>query len=84
MEHIEAIRRAANGNIYTDTSRIASSRNCIIEFAVSVIGSEKIFFGTDTYSAAFQRGRIELAGIGRADKINILRENALREFPKLK
>ncbi len=84
LEHIEAVRRAANGNIYTDTSGIASSRNNIIEYAVSVIGSEKIFFGTDTYSAAFQRGRIELAGISRADKINILRENALREFPKLK
>lgn len=81
--HVEAIRQAKHGNIYTDTSGRASSENNVLEFAVEQIGSERIFFGTDTYASAFQRGRIEYARISEQDKKNILRENALRVFPKL-
>lgn len=82
MAHIQAIKEAKNGNIYTDTSGGASAYNNIVEYAVEQIGSEKIFFGTDTYSFAFQFGRIALSDISQTDKENILYKNAMREFPK--
>ena len=77
LEHIEAISKAKYGNIYTDTSGIASSKNNVIEYAVEHIGADKIFFGTDTYSVAFQRGRIEFANISEEDKRKILFENVI-------
>lgn len=80
VEHIEAVYLAKNHNIFVDTSGIASSKNNIIEYAVSRIGSKNIFFGTDSYSAAFQRGRIEFSGISELDKENIFINNAMREF----
>lgn len=79
-EHIEAIKHAKHGNIFTDTSGIASSNNNIIEYAVKTVGSEKIFFGTDSYSCAFQLGRIKYARISWTDKQNILYKNALKHF----
>lgn len=82
MEHIEAVANAKNGNIYVDTSAGGASVNSIIEYAVSSIGSEKILFGTDTYSCAYSYPRIALADIPFADKENILWKNALRLFPK--
>ena len=82
MSQIEVIEKARYGNIYTDTSGGASAYNNIIEYAVERIGSEKIFFGTDTYSYAFQFGRIALSGLCTEDKENILWKNALREFPR--
>lgn len=80
LDHINAIKNAKNGNIYTDTSGVASSNNNIIEYAVKEIGSNKILFGTDTYSAAFQLGRILLANISEVDKNNILFKNAKKLF----
>lgn len=77
VEHIEAICQARHKNIYVDTSGVASSNNAVIEYAVSRAGSDHILFGTDTYSAAFRRGRIEGALIPREDKISILQKNAL-------
>ena len=44
------------------------------------MGSEKILFGTDTYSFAFQFGRIALSDLSLADKENILWKNATRLF----
>ncbi len=82
-EFVDAVEFAKHGNVYTDTSGIASSRNKIIEYAVNRIGSEKILFGTDTYSAAFQRGRIEFALISEEDKANILRYNSERLFSRI-
>ncbi|MBQ8657849.1 MAG: amidohydrolase family protein [Clostridia bacterium] len=82
MEHIDAIANAKHGNVYTDTSGQASYKNNILEYAVEKVGSEKIFFGTDTYSCAFQVGRILLAGISKKDKENILRNNAIKFFIK--
>ena len=79
--YVDAIANAKYGNIYTDTSGGASSRNNIIEYAVSRVGSEKILFGTDTYSFAFQFGRIALSALSRQDKENILWRNAMRLFP---
>ena len=79
-EHIEAIKTARYGNIYTDTSGIASSNNNIIEYAVKEVGAEKIFFGTDTYSCGFQKGRIEYADIKDIDKEKILYTNAKQSF----
>ena len=80
---IEAIESAKHGNVYADTSGIASTKNNLIEYAVQRIGSEKIFFGTDDYACAFQRGRIDYADISLEDRKNILYKNALRVFKQL-
>lgn len=84
IEHVDAIAAAKYGNIYTDTSGGASTNNQILEYAVGRVGSDHIFFGTDTYSPAFQRGRIDYALIGEEDKKKILYQNALDLFPKLR
>ena len=78
--HISAVKKAVYGNVYVDTSGMASLKNLIIEYAVSQIGSERILFGTDTYSAASQRGRIEFSMISDRDKENILSGNAKKLF----
>ena len=79
--HVNAIKKAKHGNMFTDTSGGASYRNNVIEYAVQTIGAEKILFGTDTYSAAFQAGRIAFARISDVEKRMILRDNARRLFP---
>lgn len=79
-EHVEAIMSAKNGNIYTDTSGGRSYYNNSIEYAVEKVGSEKIFFGTDTYSCGFQTGRIRFARLSEEDKENILFNNAYKHF----
>lgn len=78
--YIDAVRNTSYGNVYVDTSGMASLKNTIIEYAVSQIGSERILFGTDTYSAASQRGRIEFSMIKDKDKENILYNNAKHLF----
>ena len=78
--HVAAIKQSKHGNIFTDTSGGASNLNNIIEYAVSEIGSEKIFFGTDTYACSFQIARIQYADISDADKENIFYKNAERHF----
>lgn len=80
--YVDAVEFAKHKNVYTDTSGIASSNNLMVEYAHSRIGADRILFGTDTYSAAFQRGRIEFALIPEEDKQKILRDNALRLFEK--
>ena len=80
-DYVDVIANAKHGNIYTDTSGGASSRNNIIEYAVNRIGSEKILFGTDMYSFAFQFGRIALSELSMQDKENILWKNAVKLFP---
>ena len=80
--YVDAVEFAVHKNVYTDTSGIASSSNLMVESAYRRIGADRILFGTDTYSAAFQRGRIEFALIPREDKQKILRDNALRLFAK--
>ena len=81
IEHVDAIAAARYGNIYTDTSGSASSNNNILEYAVSRVGSEKIFFGTDTYSCAFQFGRVALSALSLEEKENVLFKNAMQHFP---
>ena len=81
-EHVDAIANAAYGNIYTDTSGGASSLNNIVEYAVKRVGSQKILFGTDTYSYAFQFGRIALSALSFEEKENILWKNAMELFSK--
>lgn len=83
-EHIEAVRAARHGNIFVDTSGGDSTKNNLLEHAVKTIGSERIYFGTDTYSAAFQYGRVLFSRIGDEDKERILYGNALRDFEKLR
>lgn len=80
VEHVDAIANARHGNIYTDTSGMASSRNNVIEYAVKRVGSEKILFGTDTYAFSFQFGRLALSDLPLQDKENILWKNAVRLF----
>ena len=78
---VDVIESAKHGNIYADTSGGASSKNHIIEYAVNRIGSEKLLFGTDAYSFAFQFGRIALSELSMTDKENILWKNAVKLFP---
>lgn len=78
--HVEAVRQAVHRNLYIDTSSMSSLKNQVVEYAVSEIGSDRILFGTDTYSAGMQCGRIEFSLLAEADKANILRLNALRLF----
>lgn len=84
VAQVDAIENAKYGNIYTDTSGMASFYNYIIEYAVQRVGSEKIFFGTDTYACGFQKGRIEYARIANKDKRNIFYNNAKKHFAKIK
>lgn len=79
---IDAVANAKHGNVYVDTSGGASNLNNVIERAVKRIGAEHVLFGTDTYSAAFQMGRIAWADISDSDKKKILRDNAIEIFPK--
>jgi predicted TIM-barrel fold metal-dependent hydrolase len=79
-DHIEAIDKAKHHNVYTDVATVSSIKNRCIEYAVSRIGSDRILFGTDTYAPGSIRGRVEYAPISDTDKINILRDNALRLF----
>lgn len=81
-EYAAAIRAAKHGNIYADTSGGDSRSNNVIEYTVEHAGSEKIFFGTDTYSSGFQTGRIKFARISDKDKENILYNNAKKHFAK--
>ena len=80
ISYADAITGAKNGNVYTDTSGIASSKNNVLEYTVEKAGSSHILFGTDTYAAGFQRGRIAYSPIPEKDKLNILRYNAENLF----
>ena len=77
IEDVDAlVESGVHGNMWVDTSGIASSRNAIIEYAFERAGADRIMFGTDTYAAGFQRGRIEYAMIPESAKEKILRYNA--------
>ena len=80
MLHIDAVRGAKHRNVYTDTSGMDSLKNRVVEYAVSQIGSDRILFGTDSYAAGAQRGRIEYALISDRDKENIFVNNAKELF----
>lgn len=80
--YVDAIEFAEHKNVYTDTSGIASSNNLMVEYAYNRVGADRILFGTDTYSAAFQRGRIEFALIPEEDKRKILLDNSAMLFSK--
>ncbi|MBE6953569.1 MAG: amidohydrolase [Ruminococcaceae bacterium] len=82
IEHVDAVAAAQYGNIYVDTSGGASSLNNILEYAAGRIGADKILFGTDTYSCAFQFGRIALSVLPQEEKEKILFGNAMRLFPR--
>ena len=43
-----------------------------VEYAVEQVGSERILFGTDTYSLPFQFGRVVFADLTKEDRKNIL------------
>lgn len=82
VAYVDAIEKAKYGNIFTDTSGYKSSSNNVVEYAVQRVGSEKIFFGTDTYACGFQMGRIKYARISDKDKENIFYNNAKKYFAK--
>jgi predicted TIM-barrel fold metal-dependent hydrolase len=77
---VHAVRRAKEGNIYTDTSSIRSMSSGLIEWAVEEIGFDRLLFGTDTplYFTAAQKARIEYAEIDDTAKRAILFDNAAR------
>ena len=79
---VRAVGAARHRNIYTDTSSSKSINRGLIEWAVGEVGSERIFFGTDSplYDAPMHRGRIDHADISDEDRNRILRGNALRVF----
>ncbi len=79
---VRAVEAARHRNIYTDTSSSKSINRGLIEWAVGEIGSDRIFFGTDSplYDAPMHRGRIDHADISDEDRNRILRGNALRVF----
>ena len=82
---IRAIQKNVHDNLFTDTSS-AKSINCgLIEFAVRELGAEKLLFGTDTpcYFSPSQRARVDCADIPAEDKLKILYQNVLREFPTI-
>lgn len=83
MEHISALKNS-KGNIYVDTSGEASIYNRVIEYTVNQFGAKKILFGTDTYSFAFQYGRIKYADVTEVDKEAILFNNTIKLFKKIK
>lgn len=82
MDYDRALSGSKHGNLYTDTSGSMSALNYVIEYYVNKFGSDRILFGTDTYSPGFQRGRIEYALISNDDKKKILRYNAEKLFEK--
>jgi predicted TIM-barrel fold metal-dependent hydrolase len=73
-----ALSRSTQGNVYIDTSSVASMYSGLIEWAVSKVGYQRLLFGTDTpmYFAACQKARIEWAEIDETAKQAILFENA--------
>ncbi len=81
-EHVLAVKNSKVGNIYVDTSGGSSNLNNVVEYAVKNVGAGKTLFGTDTYSSAFQAGRVAFARISDEDKRLILRDNAIRLFPR--
>lgn len=78
--YADAIEFAKHKNVYIDTSSSNSMKNKVLEYVVGRCGSDRILFGTDTYAAGFQKGRIEYALISEEDKENILWKNAERLF----
>lgn len=83
---IRAVRESRYGNLYIDTSSIMSFISGIIEYTVGEIGSDHILFGTDNsiYFSPAHRARINEALMEPEHKAAILRENALRIFPRLR
>lgn len=78
--YAEVIEFAKHKNVYIDTSSSSSMKNKVLEYVVGRCGSDRILFGTDTYAAGFQKGRIEYALISDKDKENILWKNAEKLF----
>ncbi len=78
--YADAIEQSKHGNVYADTSGMASFYNQGVEYIVNRVGADRILYGSDGYAAGFQRGRIEYAQISEEDKIKILRGNAERLF----
>lgn len=81
-DRVHAVMLAKHENIYMDTSAHGIVLNNIVEYAVGKVGSEKIFFGTDTYSCGYEVGRIQYAHITDSDKENIFYNNAKKHFRK--
>jgi predicted TIM-barrel fold metal-dependent hydrolase len=86
MHQARAIEHSVHDNLFTDTSSAQSMRMTLLENYVAELGSEKIFFGTDSacYASPAQRARVDCADISDDDKLNILFRNGLRVFPRIK
>ena len=77
---VRAIQASRRGNIYVDTSSIASMIARLVEWAVAEVGADRILYGTDSplYYAPAQRARIDTAEISDEAKRKILCENSER------
>lgn len=78
--YVQAMQRAAAGNVYADTSSIQSLTSRLIEWAVGQVGADRLLFGSDApvYFTASQKVRVELADLDEAAKRSILFDNAAR------
>jgi len=83
---LRAIARCRNGNLFTDTSSWHSMEMNLLERAVDAVGADHILYGTDSacYFSPSQRARIDCSSIAEADKEQILCQNALRLFPRIR
>ena len=83
---LRAVARCRNGNLFTDTSSWHSMEMDLLERAVAAVGADKILYGTDSacYFSPSQRARIDCSPIADADKEQILYQNALRLFPRIR
>jgi hypothetical protein len=79
---VRAVQQSRHGNMFADTSSAQSIIPGLIEWAVKEIGPERVLYGSDTpvYFAPMQRTRINQAEMDEADKILILRDNAVKLF----
>jgi len=80
--HINAIKNSMHKNIYVDTCGFRGFFNNVLEHTVKEVGSNRILYGSDTYSQAAEIGRITYSSISDEDKENILYNNAIKLFNK--
>jgi len=77
---VRALEKCKHGNLFADTSSARSITPNLIEWAVRMVGADRVLYGTDSplYFAPMQRARIDHADLSDQDKRLILCDNAIR------
>lgn len=85
FHQVYAVAESKCGNVYLDTSSAMGITPRLLETAVSMIGTDKILYGSDVscYFSPMQRARIDNAFITDEDKLKILYKNAVKLFDKI-